>query len=106
MNTHFEKKFAAILRYCPNIVAYQIWKESADNFSLHIHSKILVRQTTDTHTDAYFTFIIFLLLGVPNGEKKSFSSIRRKRLFETVAIYVLRISGHIKIQYKSKLINR
>ena len=38
----------------------------------------------------------FWVLGVQNVQKKSFSSIGKKRICETVAIYVLRDSGHIK----------
>ena len=56
------------------------------------------RHTTDTRqTDRQNFHCIFLVLEVQNVEKKSISSIEKKTILETVVIYVLRDSGHIKI---------
>ena len=44
-----------------------------------------IRQTNDRDKK----FIAVLVLGVQNVEKNSFSSIEKKIIFETVAIYVL-----------------
>ena len=54
------------------------------------------RRTHDKQTDRKFFYSIFLVLEVQNVEKKSFSSIEKKIILETVVIYVLRDSGHIK----------
>ena len=61
-----------------------------------LHSDI--KQDTQTErqtTDRQHFYCSFLVLGVRNVHKKSFSSIGRKRIFETVTIYVLWDSGHI-----------
>ena len=63
----------AILKYCPNIAAYQIWEESANNFSLYKHFKKLDRQTTDRQTDRQTdkqTQKFFLHFLTPRGPKR------------------------------------
>ena len=51
------------------------------------------KQTTDRRHENFS--LQFLSPRGPNVQKKSFSSIGRKIIFETVAMYVLRDSGHI-----------
>ena len=64
--------------------------------------KFFIRQTDDRQTKILMQFLS------PRGPKRaerSFSSIGRKRIFETVAIYVLRDSGHIKMEKGQIFIN-
>ena len=65
------------------------------NFSVQEH-KVDIRQTDTQTTDRQKPIFLlhFLSPGVKNDKKKSFSSIGRKLIFETVTIYVLRDSGH------------
>ena len=70
-------------------------RQAGDKFHYTDRRLTDTRQTDRRQTDKQNFYCSFLVLRVQNEEKKSFSSIEKK-LFETVAIYVLRDSGHIK----------
>ena len=83
------KTFAGLLKYYLYIVAYRIWGGSVNNYGIHkLYRLHADRQTTDTTV-----FLLqFLSPRCPKGVKKSLSTIKKK--LETVAIYILQISGH------------
>ena len=54
---YFLKKiFAAILRYCPNIAGYQIWEDSANNFSQESVNNLLFAPVRELKMPMHFTF--------------------------------------------------
>ena len=90
-----KKTFAGLFRYYPNVAAHQNWEGLVYNFSVQKHYRFDI---TDIQTGRQ-TRTFLLKFQSPTGTKcakKSFSSIGRKIIFVTVAIYVLRDSGHIE----------